>query len=55
MRPEAIFEGKKPGAMLLQRMCLGPSSTAKLRVKWIAAAVGSRLSVKGEAYEDEEF
>ena len=32
-RPLAILEGKKPGAMLLTRMCRGPSSTAKLRVK----------------------
>lgn len=37
--PEAILEGKKPGAMLLQRMCRGPNSTARLRVRWIAAAM----------------
>lgn len=37
--PDAIFEGMNPGAMLLQRMCRGPSSTARLRVRWIAAAV----------------
>ena len=37
-RPEAIFEGKKPGAMLLQRMWRGPSSTERFRVRWITAA-----------------
>lgn len=45
IRPEAIFEGKKPGAMLLHRMWRGPSSTARLRVRWIAAAVGFALVV----------
>lgn len=45
MRPDAILEGKKPGAMLLQRMCRGPSSTARLRVRWMAAAVGGVVSV----------
>ena len=38
IKPFAIFDGKNPGAMLLTRMCLGPSSTARLRVKCIAAA-----------------
>jgi hypothetical protein len=38
IKPDAILEGKKPGDMLLQRMCRGPSSTARLRVRWIAAA-----------------
>lgn len=42
IKPDAILEGKKPGAMLLQRMWRGPSSTARLRVRWIAAAAGSQ-------------
>ena len=46
IRPEAILEGKKPGAMLLQRMWRGPSSTARLRVRWIAAAErGEEVSI----------
>ena len=32
------MEGKNPGAMLLQRIFLGPSSTARFRVRWITAA-----------------
>ena len=33
MRPWASFEGKKPGAMMLLVMCLGPSSTERLRAR----------------------
>lgn len=43
MRPEAILEGKKPGAMLLLRMWRGPRSTARLRVRWITAAGGGGI------------
>ena len=39
INPFAIFVGKNPGAMLLTRMPLGPSSTAKFRVKCSAAAL----------------
>lgn len=39
IKPFAIFVGKKPGAMLLQRMPLGPNSTARLRARWSAAAL----------------
>jgi hypothetical protein len=38
MSPDAIFEGKNPGAMALVRMCLGPSSTAKFLARWMTAA-----------------
>ena len=38
IRPFAILVGKKPGAMLLQRIPRGPSSTARFRVRWSAAA-----------------
>lgn len=37
--PLAILDGKKPGAMALQRMCRGPSSTARFLVRWMAAAL----------------
>lgn len=39
IKPLAILEGKKPGAMLLTRMPRGPSSTARLRVRCRAAAL----------------
>jgi hypothetical protein len=39
INPLAILVGKKPGAMLLQRMPRGPNSTAKLRVRCSAAAL----------------
>ena len=38
IKPFAIFEGKKPGAMALQTMCRGPSSTARFFVRWMTAA-----------------
>ena len=38
IRPFAIFVGKKPGAIALQRIPCGASSTAKLRVMCRAAA-----------------
>lgn len=47
IRPEAIFEGKKPGAMLLLRMWRGPRSTARLRVRWITAAVWKEAGKSG--------
>jgi hypothetical protein len=36
--PEAIFEGKNPGAIAFTRICLGPNSTARFLVRWITAA-----------------
>lgn len=39
MRPLAIFDGKKPGAMALHRICRGPSSTARFFVRWMTAAL----------------
>ena len=39
INPLAILDGKNPGAMELQRMCRGPSSIARLRARWIAAAL----------------
>jgi hypothetical protein len=38
IKPFAIFVGKKPGAIALQRIPCGASSTAKLRVMCSAAA-----------------
>jgi hypothetical protein len=38
IKPDAILEGKKPGAMPLTNMFLGPNSTAKFRAKWSTAA-----------------
>lgn len=37
--PFAIFEGKKPGAIPLTRIPLGPSSMARLRARWRTAAL----------------
>jgi len=39
INPFAMRVGKKPGAMELQRMCLGPSSMARWFIRWITAAL----------------
>lgn len=38
MRPFAMREGKKPGAMALHMMWRGPSSTARWWMRWMTAA-----------------
>lgn len=52
MRPWASFDGKKPGAMMLDVMFFGPSSTAKFRARcyWTSvepdtASISRRLTL----------